>query len=30
MLTPAGIEQYDDTQSNDGLADAGVDADLFD
>ena len=30
MLTPAGIEQYDDTQSNDGLADGGVDADLFD
>ncbi|MFM2412264.1 MAG: hypothetical protein RLZZ587_597 [Actinomycetota bacterium] len=30
MLTPAGIEQYDDTQSNDGLSNDGLDAELFD
>lgn len=30
MLTPAGIEQYDDTQSNDGLSTGATDADLFD
>jgi len=29
-LTPAGIEQYDDSQSNDGLANDGLDAELFD
>ena len=30
MLTPAGIEQYDESQSNDGLANDGLDAELFD
>ncbi len=30
MLTPAGIEQYDDTQSNAGLSDGDLDAELFD
>jgi cell division inhibitor SepF len=30
MLTPAGIEQYDDTQANAGLSDGDLDAELFD
>jgi cell division inhibitor SepF len=30
MLTPAGIEQFDDTQSSDGLSDGNMDAELFD
>ena len=30
MLTPAGIEQFDDTQSADGLSDGNIDAELFD
>lgn len=30
MLTPAGIEQYDDTQSEAGLTDGDLDADLLD
>ncbi|MFM6968173.1 MAG: cell division protein SepF [Microbacteriaceae bacterium] len=30
MLTPAGIEQYDDTQSHDALVNGDLGADLFD